>query len=141
MSTSIMDENTQTIEKITVQVIYEWDLKPKSTHKLLLKPNMKVEKIISRFEKQENKTGVAFFHDDVKLNGTSTFAECNIPAGAILTVRKMKSDPRFSTPAARRVCGCGDAVCVCNIPRDAKRKREDSPPPVARSPTPPLPRE
>jgi len=119
-----MAEKIEEVENVTVEAIYEWDDEPKPTHEFVLKPDTTVEKLIARFEKKMKKSGVAFFHGDVKLNGASTFAECNIPAGAILTVRE------------------------CNIPagailtvRDAKRKREDSPPPVARSPTPPLPRE
>jgi hypothetical protein len=107
-----MAEKIGEVEKITVNVTYEWQTdEPKSEHELILFPDTKVGKLIERFEKKIKKSGLAFFHGDVKLNGASTFAECNIPAGAILTVR------------------------------DAKRKREDSPPPVARSPTPPLPRE
>ena len=135
-----MAEEMETIGKVILSVIYEWDDEPKPTHKLALLPETKVEKLIARFEKKINKSGLAFFHGDVKLHGASTFAECKIPAGAMLTVRKMQSDPRFSTPAALRVCACVAAVGECSI-RDAKRKREDSPDEVARSPTPPLPRE
>jgi len=121
-----MAEKIGEVEKVTVKAIYEWDDEPKPPREFILKHDTTIEKLIARFEKKwiPKKSGVAFFHGDVKLNGASTFAECNIPAGAILTVRE------------------------CNIPagailtvRDAKRKREDSPPPVARSPTPPLPRE
>ena len=86
---------------------YEWETdEPKREHKLIFLPDKRVAKQIERFEKKVDKSGLSFFHGDVKLNGASTFAECNVPAGAILTVR------------------------------EAKRKREDSPPPVARSPTP-----
>ena len=119
-----MAEKIGEVEKITVNVTYEWNYEPKPTHTFVLNPDTTVEKLIARFEKKTKKSGVAFFHGDVKLNGASTFAECNIPAGAILTVRE------------------------CNIPagailtvRDAKRKREGHRSSVARSPTPPLPRE
>ena len=61
-------------------------------------------------------SGIAFFYGDVESNGTNTFAECNIPEGAIHTVRM------------------------------PKRKREDSPEPALggrasseRQETPPLP--
>ena len=71
------------IEKITVNVTYEWQTdEPKPEHELILLPDTSVAKLIERFEKKIKKSGLAFF-----------------------------------------------------------RKREDSPPPVARSPTPPLPEE
>ena len=105
------------IGQIIINVTYEWESdEPKPEHELILLPDTSVAKLIERFEKKINKSGLAFFHGDVKLNGASTFAECNIPSGAILTVRQARAP-------------------------DAKRKREDSPPPVARSPTPPLPEE
>ena len=59
---------------------------------------------------------LAFFHGEVELNGAKTFAECNISAGEILTMRQAP---------------------VC----DVKRKRQDTllPEPEDRQQTPPLP--
>ena len=128
------------IGQITVRYTCEWDPEPVS--KFILLPDTSVDRLIERFEKKIEKSGLAFFHGDVKLNGASTFAECNIPVGAILTVRKRKRDPRFSTAAPQKKRplpappALGGAATGPPIPISMK-----APVPVARSPTPPLPEE
>jgi hypothetical protein len=81
-----------------INTTYEWETdEPKRDHAIIFFPDKRVANQIERFEKKMEKSCLSFFHGDVKLNESNTFPECNIPAGAILTVR------------------------------DAKRKREDSP--------------
>ena len=99
---------------IVVNVRFEWDTKK---HEFKLFPKTIINELIRRFEKKQKMSGIALFYGDVELNGTNTFAECNLPEGAILTVRR------------------------------PKRKREDSPAPALggrasseRQETPPLPR-
>jgi len=74
-----------------VHARYEWETdEPQREHKLIFLPDKRVGKQIERFEKKVEKCGLAFFWGDVKLDGARTFAECNVPAGAILTVREAK---------------------------------------------------
>jgi len=94
-----------------IHATYEWETdEPKREHALIFLPHKRVAKQIERFENKMEKSGLSFFHGDVKLNEANTFAECNIPAGAMLTVREC------NTPAR----------AILTV-RDAKRKREDSP--------------
>jgi hypothetical protein len=92
-------------EKITVKVMYGWETdEPKLEHKIAFFADTSVKTLLRRFGTKLKKDGLAFFQGDVKLNEANTFAECNIPAGAILTVRQAP---------------------------DTKRKREENPPPEA----------
>ena len=69
---------------IIVNVRFEWDTEK---HEFKLSPKTSIDKLIRRFEKNQKMSGIAFFYGDVELNGTNTFAECNIPEGAILSAR------------------------------------------------------
>ena len=98
-----MAEEIEKSGKITVKLTYGWEtVEPKLEHEVVLLPDTSVETLLRRFGKKTKMSGLAFFQGDVELNGANTFAECNIPAGAILSVRQAP---------------------------DTKRKREDSPSP------------
>ena len=94
-------------------------------HELKLFPKTSIDTLIHRFEKKKKMSTIAFFYGDVELprGENSTFSTCNIPEGALLTVR-------------------GPPAPDVNV----KRKREDSPAPVIggrasseRQKTPPFP--
>ena len=108
---------------IVVNVRYEWDTEKE--HEFKLFPKTSIDQLIRRFVKKNKMSGIAFFYGDVELcrGENSTFATCNIPEGALLTVR-------------------GPPAPDVNV----KRKREDSPAPALggrasseRQKTPPLP--
>ena len=80
---------------IVVNVRFEWDT-VKREFKLF--PKTSIKTLIRRFEEKQKMSDIAFFYGDVELNGTNTFAECNIPEGAILTVRRPKRK-REDSPA------------------------------------------
>jgi hypothetical protein len=84
---------------IVVNVRFEWDTKK---HEFKLSPKTSINELIRRFEKKQNMSGIAFFYGDVELDGTNTFAECNLPEGAILTVRRPKRK-REDSPSPRQV--------------------------------------
>jgi hypothetical protein len=82
-----------------VNVRFEWDT---SEYEFKLFPKTSIKTLIRRFEKNQKMSGIAFFYGDVELNGTNTFAECNIPEGAILTVRRPKRKREDSPAPALR---------------------------------------
>jgi hypothetical protein len=122
-----MAEKIEEKGKITVKIMYGWETdEPKLEHKIAFFADTSVKTLLRRFGTKLKKDGLAFFQGDVKLNEANTFAECNIPDGAILTVRQ--------APAP-----------------DTKRKREENPAPSPKlkgasmkapekSKTPPLPK-
>ena len=93
---------------IIVNVRFEWDTEK---HEFKLSPKTSIDKLIRRFEKNQKMSGIAFFYGDVELNGTNTFAECNIPEGAILTVRGPKRK--------REDCACARGSCIVGEAGDA----------------------
>jgi hypothetical protein len=100
-----MAEKIEKIEKITVKFTYEWQtVESKLEHEIIVRSDTSIVTLFRRFGNKVKMSGLAFFHGDVELSTTKTFAECNIPAGAILT------------------------VCQTLAP-DVQRKREDSPSP------------
>ncbi len=78
---------------ILVNVRFEWDTEK---YEFKLFPKTSIDTLIRRFEKKQRMSGIAFFYGDVELSRAenSTFATCNIPTGALLTVRGPKSKRR-----------------------------------------------
>ncbi len=100
-----MTEKIEEIEKITVKFTYEWQtVESKLEHEIIVRSDTSIVTLFRRFGNKVKMSDLAFFHGDVELSTTKTFTECNIPAGAILT------------------------VCQTLAP-DVQRKREDSPSP------------
>lgn len=84
-----MAEKIEEKDKIPVKIIYGWQTdEPKLEHEILVFPDTSVETLLRRFGKKMKMSGLAFFHGEEELIGTNTFAQCNIPVGAILTVRQ-----------------------------------------------------
>ena len=66
-------------------------------------PGMSISALVSKIKENDNVSKVvddvvdiAVFYDEVQMDVVKTFAECNIPAGAILTVKKVFTLPPSS---------------------------------------------
>jgi hypothetical protein len=90
-------------EKIIVKVTCDWDTaEPKTEVELTLFPSTNVATLLRRLGIKVNKSGLAFFHGDVELDATKTFAECNLPEGTILTVRQAPAGAKTRAPSRAR---------------------------------------
>ena len=84
-----MAEQTESGVKIIVEVTYEWDTaEPKTKVALTVRPGTDVATLLRRLGTKIKKSGLAFVHGGVEMDGAKTFAECDIPEGASLTVRQ-----------------------------------------------------
>jgi len=114
-------------EKIIVKVTYEWDTaEPKTEVKLTLFPSTNVAKLLRRLGIKLKKSDLAFFHGDVELDATKTLAECDIPEGAILTVRQAPAGAKTRAPSRARG-GRKRKDSASPEPEDMQKKPKPSP--------------
>jgi hypothetical protein len=93
-----------TVEKIIVKVTYEWDTaEPKTKVVLTLLPSTKIADLLRRLGINVKKSDLSFVHGGVELDGTKTFAECDIPEGTILTVGVKRKRGDDATPEPENV--------------------------------------